>query len=204
MRWKLDSTACDKKAIKEAPMARPGLVFFSRSRPRVEERRRDAPAVARGDAAKVVVVKKAVGDGEVEKEARAVVVAMGSVGRGSRRGEMDARGKEGSTKAQHAGGIDATIWLMAKERDTRSFAQGAQARTLLVPQVAYTLPHACVWVWVWVGGDECMMIRLLFHDVSANPFSFPTLLRSASLPHPCLLWVPVTTVCRQKKQARKR
>ena len=102
MRWKLDSTACDKKAIKEAPMARPGLVLFSKSRPSVEERRRDAPAVARGDAAKAVVAKRAVavggGEGKVEKETRVVAVAIGSVGRG-RRGKMDARGKEGSTKA---------------------------------------------------------------------------------------------------------
>jgi len=179
-------------------MARPGLVFFSRSRPRVEERRRDAPAVARGDAAKVVVVKKDVGDGEVEKEARALVVATGIVGRG-RRGRMDARGKEGSTKAQQAGGIDATIWLwvMAKEREARLLhgsCRGAPASA----SGLYAAPRLCV----WVGG---MRHDAVFPPsvVSAHESFLPTLLRSASLPHPCLLWVPVTTACRKKKQTCK-
>ncbi len=48
IRLKLESTACSKKAMREAPKAFPGLVRFSRRRPRVEETRRDAPAVARG------------------------------------------------------------------------------------------------------------------------------------------------------------
>lgn len=116
MRWKFDRTACDKKAIKEAPKARPGLVFFSRSRPRVEERRRDAPAVAKGDVANALVAARV--DEELENETRAAVGAMGSVCRG-RRGKMDARREDGSTKAQKAGGTDATMWLVAKKRSRR-------------------------------------------------------------------------------------
>lgn len=88
------------------------------------------------------------GDGEVEKETRAVVVAMGRVGR-DRRGKMDDRGKEGSTKVQQAAGIDATM------------CDGA-----LLEHEWLILPCACVvggW-WVALYGWLCVM-RLLFRSL---------------------------------------
>lgn len=151
----MDSTACDKKAIKEAPKARPGLVFFSSSRPRVDERRRDAPAVARGEAAKVVVVKKAVGDGKAEKEARAVVVAMGIVGRGRRRGKMDARCKEGSTKAQQAG-IDATMLWLWQKKERHVWARRSSRDAPGSASSLYAAPRLGVGVGGCVGWVECL------------------------------------------------
>lgn len=76
----------------------------------VEERRRDAPAVAKGDMANAVLAAR--GEGELENDTRAAVGAMESVCRG-RGGKMAARRKEGSTKAQKAGGTNATMWLIA-------------------------------------------------------------------------------------------